>query len=125
MGSAAWPIQSPATFGSRPARPGRCPEPRAARLAGPFYLRAYQFPSLAHPVVRRNFDGNVQALVAFLPLRQRDVLEHEKLRRGLELMDEPPDAAIVANQHDLRGELAKLAALRPLGRGRFLRQLDV
>ena len=72
-----------------------------------------QFPFAPGPVVRRDLDVDVQAAVLDLALRQLHVLEHEKLRRRFELVDEAADVSVLARKRRAVGELDEVAvALR-------------
>src|SRR4051812_47048748 len=59
--------------------------------------------------ISRDLHRHVQRGRRLGALRQRDVLEHQELRCGLQLVDELPDVAILARQGDRRRQLAERA----------------
>src|SRR6476646_3123188 len=66
-------------------------------------------------IVRRNVDVHVDATIFDFALCQLHVLEHEKLRRCLELVNESPDVSIFARQRHSIDEIHQLAVALRLG----------
>src|SRR4029078_11400784 len=72
-------------------------------------------PIRSRPVVRRDLHVDVQAAILDFALSQLAVLQHEKLRRGFELVNEAADAAIVPGKRRAIGELHELTVAFRLG----------